>query len=58
MRAPKTFHDKTVWPDFCALAEELDAHVRELTLRVIREAINDDVSEALEVPKALPAASR
>ncbi len=59
VRLPKTFHDRTLWPEFCALAEELDAHLRELTERVIREAIDDDVSEAPEAPrKALPAASR
>jgi hypothetical protein len=58
VRAPKTFHDKTLWPEFCALADELDAHLRELTARVIREAIDEDVSEAAEAPKALPAANR
>jgi hypothetical protein len=31
VRAPKTFHDKTLWPEFRALADELDAHLRELT---------------------------
>ena len=55
VRAPRTFHDNTLWPEFLALSEELEAHLSELTLRVIREAINDDVSEAPEAPKALPA---
>lgn len=56
--APETFHKKTLWPEFVALAEELDAHLRELTERVIREAIHDDVSEAAEAPpKALPESS-
>lgn len=58
VRAPKTFHDKTLWPEFCALSDELDTHLSELTERVIREAIDDDVSEAPDAPKALPAASR
>jgi hypothetical protein len=36
------------------LSAELDAHLDELTTRVIREAIDDDVSEASdEVPKSL-----
>ena len=57
--APETFHKKTLWPEFLALAEELDAHLRELTERVIREAINDDVSEAAQAPpKALPEPGR
>ena len=56
IRAPKTFQDNTLWPEFLALSKELHAHLEELTERVIREAINDDVSEAVEVkvPKALP----
>ena len=59
LRAPKTFQDKTLWPEYQALSRELDAHLDELTTRVIREAINDDVSEAAETAtrKALPESS-
>ncbi len=54
LRAPKSFQDKTLWPEYQALSAELDAHLDELTTRVIREAIDDDVSEASdEAPKAL-----
>ncbi len=54
VRAPRTFHDRTLWPEFKALADELEASLSELTDRVIREAINEDVSEAPEAPKELP----
>ena len=56
VRAPKTFHENTLWPEYRALSEELDAHLGELTERVIREAIDEDVSEATErsSPRALP----
>jgi hypothetical protein len=59
VRAPRTFHDRTLWPEFQALSKELQTHIEELTERVIREAINEDVSEAAETgtPKALPASS-
>ncbi|MGO9835473.1 MAG: hypothetical protein ACLP1X_14765 [Polyangiaceae bacterium] len=59
VRAPKKFQNETLWPEFLALSEELHAHLNELTERVIREAIDDDVSEASEdpTPKALPHAS-
>jgi hypothetical protein len=59
VRAPKTFQQRTLWPEFVALSKELDAHLEELTDRVIREAIHADVSEAAEnqEPKALPEAS-
>src|SRR3984885_6382 len=58
VRAPKSFQDRTLWPEFEALSEELHAHLNELTERVIREAIDDDVRAAAEAeaPKALPQA--
>ena len=46
LRVPKSFQDKTLWPEYQALSAELDAHLDELTTRIIREAIDDDVSEA------------
>ncbi len=52
LRAPEVFHRKTLWPEFLALAAELDAHLEELTTKVIREAIDDDVSEPSEAPAA------
>jgi hypothetical protein len=59
VRAPKTFQDGTLWPEYMSLSKELDAHLDELTTRVIREAIDDDVSEAVEAAptKALPSPS-
>jgi hypothetical protein len=55
VRAPKTFQTKTLWPEFLALSEELHAHLEELTERVIREAINDDMSEPAEARAEHPA---
>jgi hypothetical protein len=58
VRAPQTFHDRTLWPEFLALSKELETHLSELTERVIREAIHEDVTEAAEAPtKALPGPS-
>jgi hypothetical protein len=56
VRVPKTFHEKTLWPEFLALAKELEEHIAALTERVIREAIHADVGEAAESDdvKALP----
>jgi hypothetical protein len=50
------FHERTLWPEYLALSEELNTHLHDLTTRVIREAIDDDVSEPTEQPstKALP----
>jgi hypothetical protein len=57
LRAPEAFQQNTLWPEFLALCEVLHAHLDELTTRVIRDAINDDVSDAVEQAqtKALPA---
>jgi hypothetical protein len=59
VRAPKTFQERTLWPEFLALSKELHEHLEELTTRVIREAIDDDVSEPAETTtsKALPGPS-
>jgi hypothetical protein len=54
VRAPRTFHDRTLWPEFQALSKELQTSLEELTNSVIREAINEDVSDAPEAPKELP----
>jgi hypothetical protein len=56
LRAPKTFHD-LLWSEYQSISKELQTHLDELTERVIREAIDEDTSEAAEAPvKALPAA--
>ena len=58
VRAPQTFQQRTLWPEFLALAEVLHAHLEEITERVVREAIHTDTSEAAEgEPKALPGPS-
>ena len=59
LRAPEAFHNKTLWPEFIALADELHAHLDALTTRVIREAVYDDVSDpGSDSPKALPEHNR
>ena len=54
--APRSFQDRTLWPEFLALSEELEKHLSEITERIVREAIHGDMSEAAEGegPKALP----
>jgi hypothetical protein len=58
VRAPETFLKRTLWPEFLALSNELESHLDELTDRVIREAIHEDVTDAAETnaTKALPPA--
>jgi hypothetical protein len=41
--APKSFVDGTLWPEFQALSQELQAYLQAATDRIIREEVNQDV---------------
>ena len=55
---PMTFHRQTLWPEYEALAEELEQHLDAITQRVVRSALHEDDSDADETegPKGLLAA--
>jgi hypothetical protein len=53
VRAPRRFFDQVLWPEFSELNRALQAYLHEVTLRVIREEVYADASEAQEVPEAL-----
>ena len=54
VRAPRGFVDQVLWPEFGELDRALQAYLHEVTLRVIRDEVFADASEAQEVPEALP----
>ena len=54
VRAPKGFIDEVLWPEFTDLDRTLRAYLHEVTLRIIREEVHADASEAPEVSTALP----
>ena len=54
VRVSKSFVDKTLWPEYLELSEQLRAYLHDITQKVIREAIFEDNSEAVE--RAEPAA--
>ena len=54
VRAPRRFFDQVLWPEFSELDRALQAYLHEVTLRVIREDVYADASEAREVPESLP----
>ncbi len=54
LRVPRGFVDQVLWPEFRELNQALGAYLNEVTLRVIREEIHTDASEATEVAQALP----
>ncbi|WP_024508418.1 hypothetical protein [Bradyrhizobium sp. ARR65] len=54
VRASRGFVDKILLPEFTELERALQVYLHEVTLRVIREEIYEDTSDAQEVPDALP----
>jgi tRNA nucleotidyltransferase (CCA-adding enzyme) len=54
VRAPKRFLAQVLWPEFSELDQALQAYLHQVTLRVIREEVYADASEAQEVSEALP----
>jgi len=54
VRAPKRFLDQVLWPEFSELDQALQAYLHQVTLRVVREEVYADASEAQEVSEALP----
>ncbi|MFO1160598.1 MAG: hypothetical protein U1E60_17295 [Reyranellaceae bacterium] len=56
LRVPSGFVDQVLWPEFTELNRALRTYLDEVTVRVIREEIYADASEANEI--AQPLASR
>jgi hypothetical protein len=48
LRAPKSFLNGTLWPEFLQIKEALDDYLNEATERIIREEVFGDSSEAEE----------
>ncbi len=48
LRAPLTFIDKTLWPEYLELQAALHAYLNEATERIIREEVYGDAGEAAE----------
>ena len=48
VRAPRSFVDQTLWPEYLALAEALCSYLNEATERIIREEVYKDADEATE----------
>ena len=57
VRVPRGFVDQVLWPEFGELNQALTVYLNEVTLRVIREEVFADASEAAEVAQALPSNS-
>jgi tRNA nucleotidyltransferase (CCA-adding enzyme) len=48
VRAPRSFVDKILWPEYLQLKDALDEYLNEATERIIREEVYSDFAEATE----------
>ena len=48
VRVPRSFVDKTLWPEYQELREALDDYLNDATERIIREEVYRDAEEASE----------
>jgi hypothetical protein len=48
LKAPRSFIDKTLWPEYLALRDELNRYLEAATERIIREEVFGDTGEAAE----------
>lgn len=55
LRAPRTFLERTLWPEFVEIETALTAYLDDITDKVIREEVHGEAGEAEEVadPKAI-----
>ena len=55
LRVPRRVVDEVLWPEFKELNQALQAYLGDVTVRLIREQVHADTSEAAEITGALPA---
>ena len=48
VRAPRSFVDKTLWPEYLELQAALHSYLNEATERIIRDEVYRDADEAKE----------
>lgn len=60
VRAPASFIDETLWPEFQQISTTLRAHIDQVTERILAEVFDGDSSDAAEVatPALLPGPER
>lgn len=52
IRAPRSFINRTLWPEYIEISSALEAYLREATERIIREEVFGDAEEAEEQAEA------
>src|SRR5580658_2546170 len=48
VRAPRSFVDKILWPEYLQLQQALDQYLNEATERIIREEVHNDSADVMK----------
>ena len=48
VKAPRSFIDRTLWPEYIEIKQALDEYLNEATERIIREEVHGDAADAPE----------
>jgi len=51
VRAPASFINNTLWPEFQALSDALSAHLMIITDRIVRQEVYATTGETDEIPE-------
>ena len=51
VRAPASFVQSTLWPEFQGLNRALTAYLDEITRKIIREEVHEATQDAEEIPE-------
>ncbi len=57
VRAPRSFINQTLWPEYVEISRALEEYLQEATERIIREELFGNADEAEEQPEAPPDSS-
>ena len=49
VKAPRSFIDNVLWPEYEALSDALTAYLQEITAKIIKEEIHKDIEDVQEV---------
>lgn len=52
VRAPRSFINQTLWPEYLEISRALEEYLQEATERIIREEVFGNADEAEEQPEA------
>jgi len=53
VQVPERFVDETLWPEFQKINAELTAYLQEVTDRIVKQVLHEDISDAVVVDRSI-----